>query len=176
MNPLNVVASTDEQIERLLQPTRSSRTLGALTAATSVAGEVALLALAVRRSARGLPPQGILAVASILLVERVGTRRAKTVAGRRRPPDGFRPAVALHPDSASFPSRHASLGFFAARLLSRSTRRRSYLLAALVSLCRLQQGVHTASDLLVGAGVGVAAGAAADRVSRAGQGDRLVGR
>jgi membrane-associated phospholipid phosphatase len=171
MRLLDAVTRADDAVERLLQPTRSSRVLGAVTAVASIAGEAALVGLALARTKRALGRYGLLLVASTVVVERAGTKHVKKRAGRRRPSNRFRPAVALHPHSASFPSRHASMGFLAARLLARGSRW-PYAVAGTVSLCRLQQGVHAASDLVVGAAVGVVTGAAAVRLGTRADGQR----
>lgn len=86
---------------------------------------------------------------------------------RDRPQEDARPPVALHPSGPGFPSGHTSSGFYAATALAdRSTSAPLYAGAVLVALARLHQGVHRASDLLVGAVLGTAGGAVARKAAR----------
>ena len=69
------------------------------------------------------------------------------------------------PDSFSFPSRHTTMAFAGAVALSLYFRRLKYtavlfLLAAAVGYWRLSIGVHTVTDIVGGAVIGLAIGAA----------------
>ena len=87
----------------------------------------------------------------------------KLVVRRRRPElDGLPPLIAT-PTRLSFPSAHASTSFAGARVFSRLGLPAAplYALATGLSLSRLFLGVHYPSDVLAGAALGSAAGAAA---------------
>lgn len=164
MRLLERTTSADTAVHQQLQPLRAHTWTGATTAVGSIAGDAVLLALAARRVHRAaLTTRQAAAIASVVVAERSGTKLVKRRIGRRRPPERRRPKVALNPTSASFPSRHASFGFFCATVLAPGERRiRLYALASVVAVCRLHQGVHAPSDLLVGALVGATAGSAAN--------------
>jgi undecaprenyl-diphosphatase len=71
------------------------------------------------------------------------------------------------PRTSSFPSGHASSGFFAAAILSRTAPRLRplwYAAAILVALSRPYVRIHHASDVLAGAVVGRALAGVAERV------------
>lgn len=158
----------DEQVGRRVQPTRASRALGATSAVVSIAGEAVLVGLLVQRTARAPSPQRQLALlGGTFGVEQAVLRLAKQRVGRGRPGDGARPPVALHPSGAGFPSGHSSAGFFAASALAdRSSGPLLFVGAVVVALARLHQGVHRASDLLVGAALGTAGGGLARRLAQ----------
>lgn len=158
----------DHAATRLVQPTRSSGVLGAVTAVLSIAGDAALLALLVLRAehARSTGPQLAL-LGGTLLGEQAVAGALKHGVRRNRPQEDARPPVALHPKGPGFPSGHTSSGFYAATALAdRSTYGALYAGATLVALARLHQGVHRASDLLVGAALGTAGGAVARKTAR----------
>lgn len=72
-----------------------------------------------------------------------------------------------HPQTSSFPSGHASSGFFAATLLADGDRRRRWLwygLASLVSTSRPYVRIHHASDVVGGVVVGRVLGLVARRL------------
>ena len=69
------------------------------------------------------------------------------------------------PITSSFPSGHAASAFTAAMLLSDSPLAPAYfVLAGLVATSRVYVKMHHASDVLVGAALGVAMGAVARRL------------
>jgi undecaprenyl-diphosphatase len=71
------------------------------------------------------------------------------------------------PSTSSFPSGHASSGFFAAALLSEGDPELAplwFALAAVVATSRAYLRVHHASDIVAGAVVGLALAAVARRV------------
>ena len=85
----------------------------------------------------------------------------KSVFKRERPiQDGERPYHLRLPLTSSFPSGHASAAFLAAALLSERSKVKPlwYGLAAVVATSRIHVRIHHASDVLVGAGVGLALG------------------
>ena len=80
--------------------------------------------------------------------------------------EGDRPHRLRQPLTTSFPSGHASAAFCAAALLSRDRRLAvpAYGLAVLVASSRVYVRIHHASDVVGGAVVGIALGAAAQKV------------
>ncbi len=77
-----------------------------------------------------------------------------------------RPHNLRQPLTSSFPSGHASAAFMAATLLAERSKVRPlwYGLAGVVALSRIHVRIHHASDVVVGAGVGLALGRAVRRV------------
>ncbi|MGC5010608.1 bifunctional phosphatase PAP2/diacylglycerol kinase family protein [Streptosporangium sp. DT93] len=130
------------------------------------AGLAGALAVSGRRPLRRAATRGLLAVSlASPLVNLVG----KQAFGRRRPSAEGLPGVLIKmPLSASFPSGHsASAGAFAAAVAMEAPRAVAVpvaLLAAGVCFSRVYTGVHYPGDVLVGAGVGVAAGLITRRI------------
>lgn len=89
-------------------------------------------------------------------------RRARPVWVDDRP----RPHYLRTPHSSSFPSGHASSAFTAAGVLSKGDPLAPlyYGIAALVATSRAYVKIHHASDVVAGAAIGVALGAAARKV------------
>ena len=164
MRPTGHLARLDAAVARLVGPTRSSRTLGAMTAGASIGGDALLVAMLVVRS-RSRTEVGLLGGA--LLLEQAVAGALKHGLQRDRPPESARPPVSLHPDGPAFPSGHTSSGFYAATVLAeRASAPLLFTGAVLVALARLHQGVHRASDVLVGALLGTTCGAAARSAAR----------
>ncbi len=87
---------------------------------------------------------------------------------RARPSEEWPPLVDM-PSNASFPSGHATQAFAAAAAivwLVPSLRVPALVLAALVAASRVVLGVHYASDVIVGALVGLAVGTGVALVAR----------
>ena len=89
--------------------------------------------------------------------------------GRRRPAwDLPRTRKLRKPRSSSFPSGHATSAFMAATLLGQdrpaTTKAAWYALATVVAASRIHVKIHHASDVVVGAAIGIALGAAVARV------------
>jgi membrane-associated phospholipid phosphatase len=89
----------------------------------------------------------------------------KQVVGRRRPELPGLPPLTSTPTGLSFPSAHASTSFAGARLYAQLGLPTAplYALATGLALSRLYLGVHYPSDVLAGAALGMAAGAAGVR-------------
>lgn len=90
----------------------------------------------------------------------------KSAFRRRRPvAESPHPLPLRTPRTSSFPSGHASAGFFAAALLRDGSRYPAlpYLVAAVVASSRVHVRMHHASDVLAGAAVGAALGEIARR-------------
>ena len=106
------------------------------------------------------PPFTALAIGVAFGLSSVASAAIKTLVDRARPE--LDPAIAL-PHSASFPSGHATTAFAAAvatAILVPRLRWPALLLAALVALSRVYLGVHFPLDVLAGALLGSAVGAA----------------
>jgi len=86
---------------------------------------------------------------------------------RRRPPSHPRPPLIPMPKSTSFPSGHSAAAFaFATGASARLPLLAPVLfpLAGTVAYSRVHVGVHFPSDVVIGSGLGVAAGLAAARL------------
>jgi len=91
----------------------------------------------------------------------------KSAFRRERPiHEDERPHGLRQPLTSSFPSGHASAAFLAATLLSERSRVKPawYGLAAIVAASRIHVRIHHASDVMVGAGIGLALGRAIRKV------------
>jgi membrane-associated phospholipid phosphatase len=131
------------------------------------------LALAGLREATGRARPGTaVRLAMVLGMESAVTNLAlKTVFGRLRPvidpaggPGGSLPWGLRRPVTSAFPSGHASAGFTTAVFLSRSDPGPPwYVLAGLVGFSRIYVRLHHTSDVVAGAVLGLAFGAAARR-------------
>lgn len=161
-----------EQVQSLQNPV-----LDALFRALSgIPLRVALLfaaVVAVSLVAHSLRPAvaASLAIALALAANAAATAALKAAVDRPRPPEADPEIVPLVPvpESASFPSGHASSAFAAAAALALFLPRRRWPLvvaAALVGLSRIWLGVHYPTDVLAGALLGLAIGYLVGRVTR----------
>jgi undecaprenyl-diphosphatase len=129
------------------------------------------LLLGSARAARRGDPTIAIRLAADLGVESLLTNGPiKFAFGRVRPehhlsPDEPLPYGMHRPISSSFPSGHAATAFTAAMLLRDSPWSLAYFaLAALIASSRVYVKMHHASDVLVGAALGVTMGAIARRI------------
>ena len=169
----NTVRTFDESIEKAIEPWRS-RSLDRLFYGLSSACDHGLmwLAISAARGARRGNPRWWLRFAGVLTAESVLTNGiVKSWFRRGRPSehyqhDGALPYGMRRPITSSFPSGHAVTGFCAATLLSRRTRWGAgyFALAALVAASRVYTRIHHPSDVVAGAGIGLALGKLASRV------------
>jgi len=116
-----------------------------------------------RRADRALRLAVLLGLESLVVnqgIKRLFNRKRPTLDGDPRLP-------VRRPSTSSFPSGHASSAFFAATLLSEGDPALApvwFTLAALVATSRAYVRVHHASDIVVGAAVGLALAAVARRL------------
>jgi len=129
-----------------------------------------LAAAGVREATGRARPGTALRLAAVLGTESAVTNLVlKSLFGRIRPgldpgATGRLPYGLRRPVTSAFPSGHATAGFTAAVFLSRADPGPPwYLLAGLVAGSRVYVRLHHASDVVVGAAVGVAFGLAARR-------------
>jgi undecaprenyl-diphosphatase len=112
------------------------------------------VALALAAVTRRLFPA--LLVAVVVAVAELEASLGKVLIARARPHDN--PLIAV-PHTHAFPSGHALTSFAAATVLARFVPRLRvpfFVLAAAIAYSRVYNGVHWPSDVLAGAGLGVA--------------------
>jgi undecaprenyl-diphosphatase len=166
------VARFDDAVDRLLDRWRGQPVPDAVFRSASRIGEFSLLwhaigvAIAVSepsRARRSVRLAVLLGAESLVVnqgIKRLFARTRPTVAGD--PHHRLR-----QPRTSSFPSGHASSGFFAATILAHTVPRLRplwYAAAVLVALSRPYVRIHHASDVVAGAVVGVALADVAGRV------------
>lgn len=159
---LGPVQALDEAVRDAVQARRAPAVEGAARALTDIGRPAvvfgALLAIAVFDAAAG-PATARLALAA-LLPANLAVEGLKRATFRARPDGEHRRS------NAAFPSSHAANAFALALVLARRWRRLAPLLWALaagVAASRVVLDRHWASDVLVGAALGVLAGALAVR-------------
>ncbi|HTN81970.1 MAG TPA: phosphatase PAP2 family protein [Acidimicrobiales bacterium] len=169
------VARFDAAVDAWLDQIRGNPVADRVFYAASAVGDHSLIWF-IAGTARALLPGGDLRDLVELSVS-LGVESAvvnlglKSLFSRARPVhEGEHPHGLRQPLTSSFPSGHASAGFFAAALLS--DRRPLpekvfwYGVAGVVASSRVYVKVHHASDVAAGAAVGIVLGAAAKRVRR----------
>jgi undecaprenyl-diphosphatase len=165
------VARFDEAVDELFDHLRGRPPLDRFFYATSELADFSLLwhlvgsarALGADDPVRDFARFSLLIGAESVLVN----GGVKSLFGRRRPVhEGERPHRLRQPLTSSFPSGHASAAMVAAALLSEGSRAAPlwYAAAGLVASSRVYVRIHHASDVLAGAALGVALGAAARRL------------
>ena len=155
----------DEAVDRVWDRLRGNPTLDRVFYTASELGDFSLI-WHLLGTARGVATRGGTREAARLALA-LGAESAlvngavKSVFKRERPiQDGERPHHLRLPLTSSFPSGHASAAFLAATLLSERSKVKPlwYGLASVVATSRIHVRIHHASDVLVGAGVGLALG------------------
>lgn len=171
-HPLGPIgASLDEAVDRAWDRLRGNPTLDRVFYTASELGDFSLMwhllgaakGVTSRRGGREATRLTLALCAESALVNVA----VKSAFRRERPiHEDDRPHGLRQPLTSSFPSGHASAAFMAATLLSERSRVKPvwYGLAAIVAASRIHVRIHHASDVLVGAGVGLALGRAIRKV------------
>jgi len=168
-----VIVDLDEAVDRRVDRMRGHRALDRLMYGASELGDWSLLWHLVgagRATLPGRDPMGAVRLSTVLGVESVLVNGLVKSAFRRHRPvweeDRPRPHRVRTPHSSSFPSGHASSAFTAAGVLSQGDPLWPlyYGAAAVVASSRVYVKVHHASDVVVGAALGVGLAALARRV------------
>lgn len=165
-HPLGPVGVTlDEAVDRAWEHLRDRPVLDRIFYAASELGNFSLIwhllgaakGLSGRRGSREARRLTLALVAESAFVNGA----VKSAFGRERPlHEEDRPHDLRQPLTSSFPSGHASAAFMAATLLSERSRLRPlwYTAATIVAGSRIHVRLHHASDVVVGAGIGLALG------------------
>ena len=157
--------STDRVFEHLL---RGRRAVDLVMYAGSALGDHGILWLTIAMIKAARRPPGwqrtlVRSAAGLGLESALVNGPVKWVFRRSRPVhDGPRPLHLRQPRTSSFPSGHATAAFFAAGLLGEDDPLRPlyYALAVVVASSRVHVKIHHASDVVGGAIIGTALGAA----------------
>jgi len=158
-------ASLDEAVDRVWDRLRGHPTLDRVFYTASELGDFSLIwhllgtakGVTSRRGSREATRLALALAAESALVNgavKSAFRRERPVHEEERP-HGLR-----QPLTSSFPSGHASAAFMAATLLADRSKVKPawYGLASIVAASRIHVRIHHASDVVVGAGVGLALG------------------
>lgn len=169
------VARFDDAVDALLERIRDNTSVGTVMAAASHLGDFSLIWHIVsaargvtsdKRAEQALVLSALLGVESLLVNQGV-----KRLFRRTRPTETGDPRFPVRkPSTSSFPSGHASAAAFAATILTVWGGRRTaplwFGLATIVGTSRAYVRIHHASDVIGGAAVGLALGAAAAPIVR----------
>ena len=160
-----IVASLDDAVDRAWDHLRGNPALDRLFYTASELGDFSLI-WHLLGTARGVTLRGGTREAARLALA-LGAEAAlvngmvKSAFKRERPvQSGERPHNLRQPLTSSFPSGHASAAFLAATLLSERSKVKPlwFGLAAIVATSRIHVRIHHASDVIVGAGIGLTLG------------------
>ena len=160
-----IVASLDDAVDRTWDHLRGNLALDRLFYTASELGDFSLI-WHLLGTARGVTLRGGTREAARLALA-LGAESAlvngmvKSAFKRERPvQSGERPHNLRQPLTSSFPSGHASAAFLAATLLSERSKVKPlwFGLAAIVATSRIHVRIHHASDVIVGAGIGLTLG------------------
>lgn len=171
--PQRLIVDFDEAIDARVDKIRGNKALDRLMYGASELGDWSLIWHLIG-SAQGLlpgrDPTSAVRASTVLGAESLLVNGAlKSLFRRHRPVwevDRPRPHRVRTPQSSSFPSGHASSAFTAAGVLGRHDPLRPlyYAIAVVVASSRVYVKVHHASDVLVGATLGVGLARLAHRV------------
>jgi undecaprenyl-diphosphatase len=165
------LASLDEVVDRAWDRLRGNPALDRLFYTASELGDFSLIWLLLG-TARGVTLRGGTREAARLALA-LGAESAlvngvvKSAFRRERPiQSGERPHNLRQPLTSSFPSGHASAAFLAATLLSERSKVKPlwFGLATIVATSRIHVRIHHASDVVLGAGIGLTLGRLVRRV------------
>ena len=165
-HPLGPIgASLDDAVDRAWDRLRGNPAMDRLFFTASELGDFSLV-WHLLGTARGVTRRGGTREAARLAIA-LGAESAlvnglvKSAFKRERPvQSGERPHNLRQPLTSSFPSGHASAAFLAATLLSERSRVKPlwFGLATIVATSRIHVRIHHASDVVVGAGIGLTLG------------------
>ena len=165
-HPLGPIgASLDDAVDRAWDRLRGNPAMDRLFFTASELGDFSLV-WHLLGTARGVTRRGGTREAARLAIA-LGAESAlvnglvKSAFKRERPvQSGERPHNLRQPLTSSFPSGHASAAFLAATLLSERSRVKPlwFGLATIVATSRIHVRIHHVSDVVVGAGIGLALG------------------
>ena len=171
-HPLGPIgASLDEVVDRAWDRLRGNPALDRLFYTASELGDFSLI-WHLLGTARGVTLRGGTREAARLALA-LGAESAlvngmvKSAFRRERPiQSGERPHNLRQPLTSSFPSGHASAAFLAATLLSERSKVKPlwFGLATIVATSRIHVRIHHASDVVLGAGIGLTLGRLVRRV------------
>ena len=171
-HPLGPIgASLDEVVDRAWDRLRGNPALDRLFYTASELGDFSLI-WHLLGTARGVTLRGGTREAARLALA-LGVESAlvngmvKSAFRRERPAQsGERPHNLRQPLTSSFPSGHASAAFLAATLLSERSKVKPlwFGLATIVATSRIHVRIHHASDVVLGAGIGLTLGRLVRRV------------
>ena len=171
-HPLGPIgASLDEVVDRAWDRLRGNPALDRLFYTASELGDFSLI-WHLLGTARGVTLRGGTREAARLALA-LGAESAlvngmvKSAFKRERPiQSGERPHNLRQPLTSSFPSGHASAAFLAATLLSERSKVKPlwFGLATIVATSRIHVRIHHASDVVLGAGIGLTLGRLVRRV------------
>jgi membrane-associated phospholipid phosphatase len=170
----------DRRVLRVLRTRGHSREAEGAMKALATAGEWGAVWMAIGLAAAGADSarRNRWLRAAAVAPAAVGANFAVKVAVRRRRPRLRRlPPLGTAPSSLSFPSAHATASFAAATAMGRVKPRARlplYGLAGAISLTRPYLGMHYPSDVLAGAVLGIALGAAWPGLGAPDTEDRLI--
>jgi undecaprenyl-diphosphatase len=165
-HPLGPIGrALDTAVDKAWEPLRGNPNLDRLFYAASELADFSLL-WHLTGTARGVVRRNghreALRLSAALAAESALVNGAVKSAFRRERPvhDEERPHNLRQPLTSSFPSGHASAAFLAATLLAERSRIRPlwYAAAGVVAASRVHVRIHHASDVVVGAGIGLALG------------------
>ncbi|MGD9704084.1 MAG: phosphatase PAP2 family protein [Acidimicrobiia bacterium] len=172
MHPFgSTVAAFDDQVDQLLERLRGHAVPDAMFKAATTLGDWSLIwhLVGALRTIFGAPAAEAVQLSALLGAESLLVNQGvKRLFRRIRPTEeGDGRYTVRRPSTSSFPSGHASAGFFAATVLTSMAGKRTaplwFGLAGIVALSRPYVRIHHASDIVAGAAIGLGLGRLAVR-------------